>query len=170
MNASVDPVAYPNLADTITVSLASTGPGHPILFTSKTTLATNGMAHCAFPAQALLGNYYVVVKHRNHMETWSGTAFGFNTADTTCDFTDFITKAYGNNMQQLATGVFGIYAGDVNQDGVIEATDYSILENDVQQVLFGYYRSDLNGDNVVEAFDYSMEENNVQLVIFVASP
>lgn len=87
MRAVVNPALYPTLTDTITVALAQSTTPYSIMFSSKAALATNGTAHPMFPAEALIGNYYIVIKHRNSLETWSYSPVGFNTGDTTFDFT-----------------------------------------------------------------------------------
>lgn len=104
MQAAVNPSLYPTLADTITISLARSTTPYDIMFSSKTTLSTSGLAHASFPAQALLGNYYIVVNHRNSLETWSYIPFGYNTNDTTFDLTsNRSTVARMRNPQQQTT-------------------------------------------------------------------
>ncbi|HRU61299.1 MAG TPA: hypothetical protein P5565_07480, partial [Bacteroidia bacterium] len=61
-------------------------------------------------------------------------------------------------------------SGDTNQDELIEATDYSNVENDVVGFLFGYLGTDLTGDGLVEASDYSLVENNAQGFLFSVHP
>ena len=71
------------------------------------------------------------------------------------DFTTLVTKAYGNNLHALGDGNFAIWSGDVNQDGIVESTDYSSVENSSQNFVFGYVNDDLTGDGIVESSDYS---------------
>ena len=58
----------------------------------------------------------------------------------------------------------------MNQDGLIESTDYSGIENAVTTFLYGYVPEDLTGDNIVEASDYSLVENNALLFLFAVRP
>ncbi len=88
MNAVIDPTNYPDITDSITVSLAQATSPYPILFSVKAALKTNGTARCLFPNEALLGNYFIVFNHRNSLETWSYKYLGFNSVDTTFDFTN----------------------------------------------------------------------------------
>ncbi len=53
---------------------------------------------------------------------------------------------------------FAIYSGDVNQDGIIDASDISAIENAVGTT--GYVTTDLTGDDFVDASDISIVENN----------
>ncbi|MCX6291957.1 MAG: hypothetical protein NT126_09375 [Bacteroidetes bacterium] len=103
MQAVVDPVNRPGVTDTIHVSLARNVSPYDIMYTCKAILNTNGMAHCFFPAQALLGNYYIVVNHRNALETWSYQPFGYNTNDTTFNFSSPRNSALrvGRNQQPV---------------------------------------------------------------------
>ena len=59
---------------------------------------------------------------------------------------------------------------DVNQDGLVESTDYSDVENASQIFLSGYELTDLTGDGLVESADYSLIENNSQLFLIYSTP
>jgi len=110
------------------------------------------------------------LNHRNSIETWSAEPFAFNYPDSTFDFTDAITKAFGSNMVQVEPGVFAIQSGDVNQDDLVESADYSLVENDASQFLFGYFSTDLTGDGLVESADYSIVENKSGMFLFSITP
>ncbi|MBK6445643.1 MAG: hypothetical protein IPF81_10185 [Bacteroidetes bacterium] len=170
MNASIDPVTMDTIADTLTVSLASPLGSHAILYTTKALLTTSGLAPAYFPQPALQQSYYIVLNHRNSIETWSSTPFTFNDPDTTYNFTDANTKSFGSNMVQVETGVYAIQSGDVNQDDLVESADYSLVENDASQFLFGYFPTDLTGDGLVESADYSIVENKSGMFLFSITP
>jgi hypothetical protein len=57
-------------ADIILVTLVHPTSGNTIA-TSSGTLKTNGILNLTFPGQYLNNSYYVVVKHRNSIGTWS---------------------------------------------------------------------------------------------------
>jgi hypothetical protein len=120
------------------------------------------------------GNYYIVVKHRNTIETWSKSGGEAFTAGATMnyDFTDAVTKAYQNNMVQVdnAPVRFAVYSGDVNQDGVVDASDISDDENDVVNAASGYVNTDVTGDDYVDASDLSIIENNSINNVVVKKP
>ena len=44
-------------------------------------------------------SYYLVIKHRNSIETWSATGVQFTSGNLTYDFTSTSDKAYGNNLK-----------------------------------------------------------------------
>jgi hypothetical protein len=56
------------------------------------------------------------------------------------------------------------YAGDVNFDGVVDATDYGVIDNWVQfPGTDGYANGDFNYDGVIDAADYGIIDNTIQL-------
>ena len=106
------------------------------------------------------GNYYIVVRHRNHLAIMSATAVALSSASALYDFTTAQTQAYGTSpMAALTGGAFGMIAGDVNQDGVVK---YNLRGNDraliyariggglVNTTVRGYYPEDVNLDGIVK--------------------
>lgn len=155
--------------DTITVELRDATTPSTLVASVNAILQTNGTAVCNYPT-APSGNFYVVINHRNSIQTWSANPIAIGSTAATYDFSDSATKAYGNNMNQLETGVWGFYTGDVNQDGSIDNTDYSGWELDANAFAFGNYVTDLNGDGSVDNSDYSIWENNSNNFIFTITP
>ncbi len=117
-------------------------------------------------------NYYIAVKHRNSIETWSNTAQQFTSNSMTYDFTTAITQAYGDNMIQADSSPlrFAIFSGDVNQDGTVDATDVSNIDNDASNFVSGYVASDLTGDDFVDGTDFAIADNNAANFVSVAKP
>ena len=157
------------LTDSITVSLA-----HPttkqITYTSKGTLSENGIGTVSFPQPALGQNWYVVVNHRNSLQTWSLTTFGYNDPDTIYDFSNSASKAFGNNQIQVNTGVFAIHGGDINQDGFLNQLDFAAEEPLVGAVMLGYLPQDINGDGIIESADYSYVETKSKTALSILHP
>ncbi|MBL0106670.1 MAG: hypothetical protein IPP52_05095 [Ignavibacteria bacterium] len=80
---------------------------------------------------------------------------------TIYDFTTAASQAYGNNLK-LKGSKYCTYSGDINQDGIIDASDLIKIYNDSYVGVTGrYIVSDLNGDSVVDASDISTADNNV---------
>jgi len=167
--------ADPTATDDITVNLwsaanlANQNPDHTI----STLLHTDGTAIIQFPA-AVIGNaYYIAVKHRNSLETWSKFPVSF-TVNTNYDFSNALSKAYddGVNAPMAAMGgnVFALYSADVNQDGTVDASDMSDVDNDNAIFAFGYNATDASGDGATDASDISIVDNNQQLFLFYARP
>ncbi|MBL8008297.1 MAG: hypothetical protein JNJ56_12270, partial [Ignavibacteria bacterium] len=55
--------------------------------------------------------------------------------------------------------------GDADQDGIIDASDLSAVENAASLSQSGYISSDINGDYYVDAGDVSIVENNTGKVV-----
>ena len=170
MIAAINPSANPNACDTITVSLAAATSPYAILYSNKDTINLSGLGVFTFPGAVIGSSYYIVVRHRNSLETWSAAPVSFSSSNISYNFQNSAAQAYGSNQASLGGGKFGLHSGDTNQDDLIEASDYSAVENAVQSFLFGYVATDLNGDQLVEASDYSLVENNSLLFLFTAAP
>ena len=154
--------------DDVTVELRDSST-NALVASATARLQTDGTATATF-VTAPSGSFYIAVKHRNAIETWSATAQTVGATPLTYDFSAAANKAYGNNMILLETGVYGFYSGDLNQDGFIEALDYPQLFNDSNSLLEGYYATDLNGDGFVEALDYPILFNNSNNLIETVQP
>ncbi|MBL0108694.1 MAG: hypothetical protein IPP52_15790 [Ignavibacteria bacterium] len=63
-----------------------------------------------------------------------------------------------------------MYSGDVNQDGIADATDVSAVDNDAAVSLSGYVKTDVTGDNFVDAADASIVDNNSFYSVSVIRP
>lgn len=120
------------------------------------------------------GTYYIVVRHRNSIETWSRiNGENYNPmAFASYNFSDSISKAFGNNQKQvdLSPVRFAAYSGDINQDGSVDASDLSSIDNDAYNAVAGYVRTDLTGDKFVDAVDVSIADNNSSFSISSITP
>ena len=165
-----------NETDSITVNLWKTNSLNAAAadFSKKAILLIDGTTSLQFPFTSTFGNnYYISVKHRNSIETWSSQSILF--AETNSyDFTTAQTKAYSNNlnspMKSLGNGKYGLYSGDVNQDGTIDIYDLQKTENDYRSILYGYNASDCNGDGYSNATDILNIGNNTSGLIFYSRP
>ena len=90
----------------------------------------------------------------------------------TYNFTSASTQAYGSNQIGVDASPirFAVYSGDVNQDGIIDASDLSQVENAADVSLSGYVATDVTGDNIVDASDVSFVENNAANSVGVITP
>ena len=129
-----------------------------VVASAQGVLQTNGTAACIF-STSQSGSYYIAVKHRNIIETWSTTPITIG-ASSSYNFTTSANKAYGDNMIEMEPGVWAFYTGDINQDGFIEGSDFSPLFNDNDNLEEGYFITDLNGDGFVDGSDFSILFNN----------
>jgi len=67
--------------------LASPNSPYSNIYTDEEVVLTNGIANLNFPIAALNNSFYVVVRHRNAIETWSKTPILFNTSSKSLDLT-----------------------------------------------------------------------------------
>ncbi len=129
---------------------------------------TDGTATVVIPAPLNL-NYYVVIHHRNSIESWSGTPLVFSGSTVTHNFTTSAGQTYGSNAK-LISGKFVLFGGDVNQDGVVDTADITPVDNDSGNYLSGYLVSDVNGDGVIDTGDMTIVDNNAAGYVGSATP
>jgi len=158
--------------DTVTILLREDIAPYNIVDSSKVRLDNDGYGTFWFTGAQDLTNYYIVVKHRNSIETWSATTFQFNPVSYSYDFTFATFQAYGANMVQVDTSpdLFAFYSGDVNQDGVIDGSDLLLIDNDASNFVTGYVPTDINGDEFVDGSDAAISDNNASNFVIVIRP
>jgi endonuclease/exonuclease/phosphatase family metal-dependent hydrolase len=141
--------------DTVIVELHSTSSPYAAVDQTKIFLNSNGEGSGRFYNAANSVPYYLVLKHRNALETWSALPQTFTTNTLTYDFTTGPEKALGNNLK-LIGNKWCIYSGDVNQDGYIETADLNSVYNDNVNGATGYISTDLTGDSFTEIEDLNI--------------
>ncbi|MBK8553865.1 MAG: choice-of-anchor B family protein [Ignavibacteria bacterium] len=160
--------------DTVTAYLREVNSPYNIIDSSRKVIDQTTLTGNFEFNSALTGTYYISIRHRNSIETWSkvnGESYNPMTM-MSYDFTTSNTKAFGNNMIQVDASpvITALYSGDVTQDGVIDASDMSVVENDKSNSVTGYVSSDVNGDFAVDASDVSIVENNSSSSVMVSKP
>jgi hypothetical protein len=140
------------------------------VYTTKAIQQTNGMLSCSIPTTLNGNSYYLVVRHRNSIETWSADPILMTLTNSNYDFSVQATKAFGANQIEMAPGIFALYTGDINQDGVIDGLDFNDWENDNNSFAAGYLSTDLNGDGVVDGLDFMFCEMNSNLFVGTIAP
>jgi hypothetical protein len=134
---SVSSIPNANVTDWVLVELRQTSGGAGTA-TSGTRIARkagfvlkngnivdlNGSAYLQVNAN-VTQNLYVVIWHRNHLGIMSANPVTQSGGIYTYDFTNSSAKAYGGTaaQKQLATGVWGMMAGDGNGDKVVNPSD-----------------------------------------------
>ncbi len=146
--------------DTVRGYLAA--PASPFAFadSAKVLLSASGAGLLVFP-NAPPGSYYLVVRHRNHLEVWTPSALALTRTTTSFasyDFSTAATQAYGTGALKQVGAAFVSWAGDVNQDGVVDFLDRNLTWNNRTQT--GYLSTDCNGDNLTDASDDAIVLNN----------
>ncbi|MFM7016179.1 MAG: hypothetical protein ACKOX3_07625 [Bacteroidota bacterium] len=155
--------------DTIQIELRDAATGATTITTAKGIILTDGTVSFTLPGAVVGNSYYVVINHRNSVQTWSATAITFSTT-TNYDFTTAASQAYGNNQVEIETGVYAMYSGDMNQDEFVDPYDYTLYNDDNNNFASGYFATDLNGDGFVDPYDYSIYNDNNNSFIMSAHP
>lgn len=148
------------IADKITVELHNTLTTSIIeaSFTNQ-NLDVNGNCSIIVP-NSFNDLYYLVIKHRNSITTWSSLPVSFNTPIINYNFTNSITTAFGDNLKMVGAGKYALFVGDVNQDDVIDLSDLVAMDTDLTNGTVAYIVYDLNGDGVVDLSDLvAIDEN-----------
>jgi hypothetical protein len=71
--------------------------------------------------RVLVGEYYVIVKHRNHLSAMTLNKIPLSVAATSVDFTTNTTATYGSNAQvQLSNEDMALWSGNVNNDIIVQ--------------------------------------------------
>lgn len=124
------------------------------------------------------GEYYVAVRHRNHLAIITQDAYQFYPGQTqSVDFTDY-TKVMGGaasmkiiDKDSVGSWVYGMFAGEMNgniftsgQSGEIDDKDYNSVIPDVASWSFplfqGYLLGDINLDGIITTKDFNISFNN----------
>lgn len=158
-----------NEQDSITVELRSAVSPYNLIESKKGMGGKGLKRRIDFFTAVNSTPYYIVVKHRNSIETWSSAAQSFTNGTLYYNFTTANTQAFGNNMIN-AGGKWSFYVGDVNQDGIVDASDVSLVDNDALSGVFGSAITDLNCDGIVDVSDLSVIDNNSTNSVSVIAP
>ncbi|MBN2355567.1 hypothetical protein JXO59_05610, partial [candidate division KSB1 bacterium] len=100
-------------------------------------------------------SYYIVLKHRNHIRIMSANMINFSGGSASYDFTDNINKYFGSNgAKSLPVGMWGLWAGDIDQDGAVLSGDFTVWQTAAQSGVATYNTADVRLDGSVTSSDY----------------
>jgi len=151
------------ISDTVTVELHNATSPFTLVDSKKGVLDSGGSGIFNFSEAVNIIPYYIVVKHRNSVETWSSAGNSFTSSVLSYNMTSGQSQAYGSNLVQKGSK-WCIYSGDVNQDGFVTGNDYTGVDND--NTNFDYHIvNDINRDGYVTGDDYTFIDNNNSLFI-----
>lgn len=162
-----------SISDTAIVYLRGSSFPYAIIDSSNSTINKNTLTGEFHFSNVTSGSFYISVRHRNTIQTWSSSAVSFIPGGAVnFNFTDADSKAFGNNMIQvdLLPTAFAIFSGDVNQDGVVDISDNQLIDNDVYNFVSGYVGTDLTGDYSVDLSDAAIADNNAANYVSVITP
>ena len=155
------------MKDTIRVFIRGSSSPYQIIDSSKAVIDSE-----TFTANVAvfvpLGSYYFEVKHRNSISVWSSSPV-YLEGNVNYDFTASASQAYGNNLF-FNGSVYCNYGGDVDRDGVIDASDVSSIDNGANSSAAGYIQTDITGDKFTDASDVSIVDNNARNLVSEFTP
>lgn len=103
--------------------------------------------------------YFVVIRHRNHLGIRTAGTVAF---DETMEYLDFTTNSIplegGVADQKVIGTLYALYAGDTDGNKTIETADHDASWNN--RNVTGYQFTDCNLDGTTNATDRSMIWNN----------
>jgi hypothetical protein len=158
-----------NISDTLTVELTQALYPHTTVFSEHgVPISTEGTISLTTIPGALTGNYFIVIKHRNHIETWS-QSLSFEGSSVNYDFTDAVNKAWGDNLVLVGSD-YCLYTGDTNNDEFVDAFDLVLTFNLNRLSGYGYQVSDINADGFVDIYDLIKVFNNNRKSVGMNTP
>ena len=161
-------VSPSTITDTITIELHDAIAPYNLVSSHTQVLSQNGTA--TIQGLGAVGQlYYIVLKHRNTIETWSSSPI-LLTENTSYDFTTAANKAYGDNQYEVESGVWALYSGDIDQNEALDNADFSLWETDANNFATGYLSTDLDGNGSVDNSDFSLWELNANSFVSKLTP
>ena len=158
------------IPDSVTVELHKATSPYNLIDSKKGLLDTAGKGTFYFTSAVSVVPYWIVVKHRSAIETWSYAAVTFISSGLDYDFTWAVGTAFGNNLVEKGTK-WCLYSGDVNHDGLIDSGDMGLIDNDYSNYESGPgWVTDINGDLLVDSGDLGLCDNNYSNYISVVKP
>ena len=170
-----------SVVDWVVVELRAANDPTQVVTTAAALLLRNGAVKApdGYGDVALLtppGNYYVAVRHRNHLPAMTAAPVPLAFSSAPLDFSDPNLATYGTHARHLSNGVACLWAGDADGDGRIALTGTDPDTNPVTgevlnatanpaglsgYLLVGYRRTDLNLSGGTQA---TLQTPDVQLI------
>lgn len=152
------------IVDWVVLELRDAGDPATVLHSKSALLRRDGKVvatdgRSAVSVRAASGNYYVALRHRNHLGVMTAAPVSMTLAPTTINFTGVGTATWGSNARVALGGKRGLWPGDANFDGRVKYTGPGNDRDKMLQAIgggvptatqSGYNGSDVNMDGVVK--------------------
>lgn len=108
---------------------------------------TDGVSPLLFPTLPA-DDYYVAVRHRNHLGVMTASPVALFSAAATVDFTSDLNNIYGgsNGIAQAGGGLLCLFSGDFNGNGQVQNTDFAAMVLTLGTAGYAPGDFDLNGE------------------------
>ncbi len=159
-----------NRKDSVTAYLRNVNSPYQIIDSSKGLIDSSTLTGNYIFYNRPAGTYYISVKNKNGLETWSEqSGTNFQNGTNFYDFTISASKAYGNNLV-LVGDKYCIYSGNFNYDNIIDTDDLTMLDNDLYNYAGGNSLTNINGDDIVDIDDLAIVDKNAGNFVLVKWP
>ncbi|MGB0930603.1 MAG: hypothetical protein ACPGVB_07495 [Chitinophagales bacterium] len=108
-------------------------------------------------------SYYIVLRHRNHLDIMSANLLSLTVANPH-DFTGpSMVMSGSSQLADLGGGNYGMSAGDVDGNGVITVADYNLYVTQIS-IINDYLEGDVNLDGNVTVADFNLLKENISKI------
>ncbi len=108
--------------------------------------------------------YYIIIRHRNHLDIVSSQSISIENDKMTYDFTAAVSQAQGNEQMIWVGGSSAaMYPGDINGNGIITYQDFNQYLSQLDESNT-YTNADLNLDGNLSGIDFSYYFQNSNLI------
>ena len=111
---------------------------------------SDGVTFYALPSNA---DYYLVVRHRNHLAIMSNQPVTLPNA-TALDFTNPVNVSGTDQVVNMGNGEYGMRAGDMDSDGILAVADFNLYQSQTA-LINSYIDGDCNLDRNVTVADFN---------------
>ena len=129
---------------------------------TKTGKVISTVGDSLIPVNETSGNYYVIIRHRNHIAIMSASMITPSMTPTLFDFSRSLANIYGGAAKLIKSGLYGMYASDANYDGAIDTLDFNLYEIDNKNAEDGYKITDFNLSGFINSADFMLYAPNKQ--------
>lgn len=159
-----------NVVDWILVELRNANDITTTMGSAAALLYKNGNLHSADGGEGVkfygiddTQNYYIVIRHKNHIDIVSSIPLAVNNA-AAYDFTNTDNVLQGSSqLVAVADGMHAMLAGDADGNGVCNVADYNIYLSQLAG-LNTYQTADLNLDGNVSIDDFNLFASNASAI------
>ncbi len=147
-------------------SATITGRKAGFLLSNGTVVDLDGVTPISFDITKQ-GSSFMVIRHRNHLGVLSN-AVPSNATGTFANNFSLLANSYkatgaaSDPVVLLSGGTkYGLWAGDANKNGAVNATDVSAIKLAIASSSSGYLLTDLNLSNSINSTDVSLAKNTI---------